>query len=86
MAKRLAVDNTRRELTAEYEATMRQRSDEFEAARAKLEKALQDAAEYNSMTTRKTSERIAKATGEAMPKAAIATAMASSKSGRLGIC
>jgi hypothetical protein len=48
VAKRLAVDNTRRELTAEYEATMRQRSDEFEAARAKLEGDFRELAEASS--------------------------------------
>mmetsp|Transcript_21763 Transcript_21763/g.56809 ORF Transcript_21763/g.56809 Transcript_21763/m.56809 type:complete len:555 (+) Transcript_21763:196-1860(+) len=48
VAKRLAVDNTRRELTAEYEASMRQRSDEFEAARAKLEGDFRELAEASS--------------------------------------
>ena len=48
VAKRLAVDNTRRELTAEYEASMKQRSDEFEAARAKLEGDFRELAEASS--------------------------------------
>ena len=48
VAKRLAIDNTRRELTAEYEASMKQRSDEFEAARAKLEGDFRELAEASS--------------------------------------
>lgn len=48
VAKRLAVDNTKRELTAEYEADVARRSSEFETARSALQADFTELAEAST--------------------------------------